>query len=576
MMFLRPRMLSVVVGLMLLVLPQIRGNLLPGDERLGHGHHPHHPHHHPQGHEHNQIEHGHHTHHGDDHEHHPSEQVGEGHHEHHHPEENHEGDPHHHHHKEPAPVPSLNLGLEVPAKSNVKKQLKGNNDRTPKQFKTLDDRKKGRNFDSKRLPLRIPRTSFSCKFRAPGYYSDMETNCTVYQMCTERGGRQAFFCPEGTKFNQRSLVCDHTRNVECSEASKYFYKNVVIHEASLKSTIRAKGRVNKSGSGKNLLQKRPRFQTSNVINIRRPQVIQSRVNGRLNFAPLFERNRNLDFSRFTTPKASSRKDEGPKEKLRSESILKEPKEPTTSLIKLLDLPELPIQRESSGDEKNSPVFVLKPKLIVNEPMDHDSLMEESETFQFLPPKEASQSVERFHKDPEQPALDLVPPPLSPSTTEAPVQFVGHVMTSDELQSFPNSPMVKIRVDSDARPRTLSFPRTQIEQNLSPERHTSSRSQTSGQARSNGGFEEPGVVGLPVQLKFPGKGLPDSLMWVDPGSLARSPMVQLRTLSNALPVEHALTMNFPARKKQFLHPKCMRCLSTQQIVSKCREVCVTIK
>lgn len=305
-------------------------------------------------------------------------------------------------------------------------------------------------------------------------------------------------------------------------------------------------------------------------------MIQSRANGRLDFAPLFERNRNLDFSRFTTPKASNRKDDVPKEMPRSEPVFEEQQEPKTPIIELLDLPELPIQRETSGDEKNSPVFVLKPKLIINEPMDYDSATEESETFQFLPPKEASQSVKRFHKDPEQPALDLLPPPLTPVTTEAPVQFVGHVMTSEELQSFPNSPMVKIRVNSDAKPRTLSFPIEQIESQSSPEQQTSSRSQTSGQARSNGGFEEPGVVGLPIQLKFPGKGLPDSLMWVDPGSLARSPMVQLRTLNNALPVEHALTMNFPARKKQFLHPKCMRCLSTQQIVSKCRLLCVTIK
>ena len=29
------------------------------------------------------------------------------------------------------------------------------------------------------LPFRIPRTSFSCKGRAPGYYADMEADCQV-------------------------------------------------------------------------------------------------------------------------------------------------------------------------------------------------------------------------------------------------------------------------------------------------------------------------------------------------------------------------------------------------------------
>ncbi len=65
-------------------------------------------------------------------------------------------------------------------------------------------------------------------------------------MCTERGGRQAFLCPEGTKFNQRSLVCDHSRKVQCAEASDFFHRNIVLYEASLKATkdarLRRKGR----------------------------------------------------------------------------------------------------------------------------------------------------------------------------------------------------------------------------------------------------------------------------------------------------------------------------------------------
>ena len=47
-------------------------------------------------------------------------------------------------------------------------------------------------------------------------------------------GGQAFLCPEGTKFNQRTLVCDHARRVKCSEASSFFHRNLIIHEASMK------------------------------------------------------------------------------------------------------------------------------------------------------------------------------------------------------------------------------------------------------------------------------------------------------------------------------------------------------
>ena len=57
----------------------------------------------------------------------------------------------------------------------------------------------------------------------------------VYRMCMSLGaGGQAFLCPEGTKFNQRTLVCDHARRVKCSEASSFFHRNLIIHEASMK------------------------------------------------------------------------------------------------------------------------------------------------------------------------------------------------------------------------------------------------------------------------------------------------------------------------------------------------------
>ena len=38
--------------------------------------------------------------------------------------------------------------------------------------------KNKKSFD-RPLPFRIPRTSFSCRGRAPGYYADMEADCQV-------------------------------------------------------------------------------------------------------------------------------------------------------------------------------------------------------------------------------------------------------------------------------------------------------------------------------------------------------------------------------------------------------------
>ncbi len=61
-------------------------------------------------------------------------------------------------------------------------------------------------------------------------------------MCTERGGRRAFLCPEGTRFNQRTLVCDHQERVECSEASSFFHRNLVLHRESVAATNRIRER----------------------------------------------------------------------------------------------------------------------------------------------------------------------------------------------------------------------------------------------------------------------------------------------------------------------------------------------
>lgn len=50
-------------------------------------------------------------------------------------------------------------------------------------------------------------------------------------------------CPEGTRFNQRTFVCDHAARVKCSEAANFFHRNVIVHEASVKAIPKPKNVV---------------------------------------------------------------------------------------------------------------------------------------------------------------------------------------------------------------------------------------------------------------------------------------------------------------------------------------------
>lgn len=54
----------------------------------------------------------------------------------------------------------------------------------------------------------------------------------VYYMCQGRGGGRPFLCPEGTKFNQRTFVCDHAARVKCSEAGNFFHRNLILQQES--------------------------------------------------------------------------------------------------------------------------------------------------------------------------------------------------------------------------------------------------------------------------------------------------------------------------------------------------------
>ena len=55
-------------------------------------------------------------------------------------------------------------------------------------------------------------------------------------MCNARGGGRGFLCPQGTKFSQKTMVCDFAKRVKCEQSSNFFHRNVIIHEASLAAT----------------------------------------------------------------------------------------------------------------------------------------------------------------------------------------------------------------------------------------------------------------------------------------------------------------------------------------------------
>ena len=74
-------------------------------------------------------------------------------------------------------------------------------------------------------------------------------------MCQGRGGGRPFLCPEGTKFNQRTFVCDHAAKVKCDEAANFFHRNVIVHEASIKATPKSA-----AGSAFNSESVQPSFQ----------------------------------------------------------------------------------------------------------------------------------------------------------------------------------------------------------------------------------------------------------------------------------------------------------------------------
>uniref|UniRef100_A0A8D8WBC4 Chitin-binding type-2 domain-containing protein n=1 Tax=Cacopsylla melanoneura TaxID=428564 RepID=A0A8D8WBC4_9HEMI len=75
---------------------------------------------------------------------------------------------------------------------------------------------------------RIPKTSFSCAGRAPGYYADVDTGCQVYHMCDDGSRHYTYSCPNTTLFHQRMLICAHWYQVNCTHSENNFDANLLI------------------------------------------------------------------------------------------------------------------------------------------------------------------------------------------------------------------------------------------------------------------------------------------------------------------------------------------------------------
>merc|ERR1712110_94967 len=72
----------------------------------------------------------------------------------------------------------------------------------------------------------LPATGFQCGGRVNGgFYSDEEAFCQMYHMCVaEPSGsfkKYSFLCPNGTIFNQETLVCSPWFKVDCSSDTIY-------------------------------------------------------------------------------------------------------------------------------------------------------------------------------------------------------------------------------------------------------------------------------------------------------------------------------------------------------------------
>ena len=326
--------------------------------------------------------------------------------------------------------------------------------------------------------------------------------------------------------------------------------------------------------------------------------MRAKSNGRMSFAPLFEKERTQKMKmlkqimKSTTTTTTTTM----KTTTTTENVNKQLTNVNKPSENLLGLPELPNEPKAT----QSPLFQIRvhesaadPKSLI--PTDpeiladpHDPLDQNPEKWQLIPPVQASKSIVRFRVDPEQPILSLSPPAQDPKTPGpqiessgsqeesqnelSPFQLVGHVMSEAELKAFPDSPIVKIKGSKKGpkgpksskldpqNPKGLSI-------NRRPKFQSIKRTGKSGESASSN-------VGLPVQLGSPGGGLPGPLVWISPASLARSPMVNLRRLPKnghhvkPANVEKTLTMVFPGRQRRRFELSCLTCLSQGGVCPHC--------
>jgi hypothetical protein len=84
----------------------------------------------------------------------------------------------------------------------------------------------------------LPNKVVDCSsYKQAGFYADPSdpSDCQVFHRCDDNGVAHSFLCPNGTLFNQITLVCDWFFNVECSASAQFVdYSNSRLSDASAK------------------------------------------------------------------------------------------------------------------------------------------------------------------------------------------------------------------------------------------------------------------------------------------------------------------------------------------------------
>ena len=282
-----------------------------------------------------------------------------------------------------------------------------------------------------------------------------------------------------------------------------------------------------------MLSKKPRFESpeSPIFNIKLPNTIPARSNGRMAFKPLFEEERqknveklfemvkpsngnfgqNNRFGPRNKPEQSNEFGQNPKFGQNNEfeqkskfdqrgqngirgnprfgSGLKSTDFGSISeLSTILGLPELPFEAPAKPTTMSLSTFDSDDNEI-----DYDDEYSEDGKLQLLPKKSAGKSVARLHKDREQPEVRLVPPPPPPPALP-PLQVVGHVLDSEDLKFVPNSPIFNISHMTSAKMLTVE----QSDRFSNKNDRFSNKFDAAGRSGKSGDQ----VLGLPLHLVPP--------------------------------------------------------------------------